>query len=250
MIYNYTLNDPSGINLVATFKHRRRTVERISADAQEELKGSYRYCSNRINDRIRSKHEEPVALNPSLLAVSKQIHREARDILYANDFIFADSSALYSFMLILGPSGATHLKTLRLLGWGFGRGMKGYNHSCFAVLICATNLEKLTLDKTPGYSRNPKGCAEQLYRDAFPWMEAIGAAKGRVDAALDVLDVPEEAFSYHYYHTGLQRTVSGEQNLEKFRVVLGSLLCQQQKRVVAKPSKKRKVKKDPVSNES
>jgi len=249
MIYGFALTDSSGIQLVATFKHKRRTVERISAEAQDGIKDTYRYyTASRINDELRAKYEDPTALVPSLLAVNKQINQEGRDILYANEFVFADSFALYSFMINLGPSAAKYLKSLRLMGWGFGRAMKGYNHSCFAVLVWATNLEKFTLDKTPGYSRNPKGAAEQLYRDAFPWMEAIGAAKGKVDAALDVLEVPDEAFDYNYWTQGQQRTVSGEENLEKFRLTLEKLLGQQQKRITAKPSKKRKVAKG-VSDE-
>ena len=249
MIYTYTLTDASGINLVAIFKHRRRAVERISAEAQFNIGGDQYYSINRINDDVRAKYEEPTALVPSLLAVSKQIHQEGRDILYANEFIFADTFALYSFMINLGPAGATYLKKLRLMGWGYGRAMKAYNHSCFATLVWATNLESFRFDKTSGYSRNPKGAAEQLYRDAFPWLEAVGVAKGKVDAALEVLQISEDVFDHPYWHNSQRRTVSGEEGLEKFREGLGRLLGAQQKRIMAKPVKKRKIAKDGVTDE-
>ncbi|KAF2825884.1 hypothetical protein CC86DRAFT_351960 [Ophiobolus disseminans] len=250
MIYTYALSDPTGINLVATFKNRRRTVERISAEAQAGIKDTRRYYSaNRINEDIRTNYADPVSLSPCLLAVSKQIHQEGRDVLYANDFAFTDSFALYSFMLNIGPTAARNLKSLRLMGWGYGRGMKAYNHSCFAVLAWATNLDKLTIDTTPGYSSNPKGAAEQLYRDAFPWLEAMGSAKGKVDAALDVLELPESALENYHAIPGQRPANEAKQNIESFRAALRNLLAQQQKRVMAKPSKKRKVLKNGVTDE-
>jgi hypothetical protein len=132
MVYEYALTDPSGINLVGTFKHKRRTVERVSAKCEADISQDRDYSDSfLINDSIRSQHEKPAPLVPSLLAVSKQIHQEAVDTLYGkNEFIFTDSFALYNFMINLGPRGAKHLKTLRLRGWLYGRATKAYNHSC------------------------------------------------------------------------------------------------------------------------
>lgn len=247
MIYTYTLSDASGINLVGAFKHKRRTVERVSAAAQDGISTSYScYTYSKINDDVRAAYAEPTALVPALLAVNKQIHQESRDMLYANDFIFADSFALYSFMLNLGPSGAKSLKSVRIMNWGYGRALKAYNHSCFAVLAWATNIKKLVLDKLPGYSRSPNGAAEQLYRDAFPWLEAIGAAKGKVDAGLDVLELGDEALADNYYSTTQSRVVTDADRVDKFHERLGVLLGAQRKRVMAKPIKKRKIVKGVV----
>lgn len=238
MIYSYSLVDPSGINLVGSFKHKRRTVERVSAATQAGI-SEQRYLYRKLNDDMRSTYAEPTALVPALLAVNKQIQQEAGDILYANDFILADSFALYSFMLNLGPSGAKLLKSVRIMDWGYGRALKAYNHSCFAVLAWATNLNKLVLDKTPGYNRSPKGAAEQLYRDAFPWLEAIGAAKGKVDAGLDALEVSEDAFE-EMIHDRSQNCAQKDV-ADIFRARLEDLLGKQQERVMAKTIKKRKV---------
>jgi hypothetical protein len=132
LIYEYTLTTPSGINLVGTFKHKRRTVERISTKCQADFTQYRGYSAGHVmNDSIRNQHEKPTALVPSLLAVNKQIHQEATDILYGkNEFIFTDSFALYNFMINLGPTGAKRLKTVRIQGWLDGRAMKAYNHSC------------------------------------------------------------------------------------------------------------------------
>jgi hypothetical protein len=240
IIYSYSLADPSGINLVGTFKHKRRTVERVSAAAQAGINDTSRHYSySKINDDMRATYAEPTALVPALLAVNKQIHQEAGDMLYANDFIFADSFALYSFMLNLGPSGAKSLKSVRIMNWGYGRALKAYNHSCFAVLAWATNLNKLVLDKMPGYNRSPKGAAEQLYRDAFPWLEAIAAARGKVDAGLDALEIGEDALE----NMSLDRSQVGavKDVADMFRGKLGDLLGKQQQRVMAKTVKKRKI---------
>jgi hypothetical protein len=250
MIYKHCLEDPSGINLVAAFRHKRRTVERVSEEAQASIGGrNHYYTASRINDEVRAKYEEPVTLVPALLAVSKQIYQEGRNILYSNEFIFADTFALYSFLINLGPAGAKYLKHLRLMDWGFGRATKAYNHSCFAVLVWATNLETLRLDKTSGYARKPRNAADQLYRDAFPWLEAIGAAKGKMDAGVDVLQIDAEAFDYTYWHQNSQRVVSGEEKRDQFFGALTRLLGAQQKRIMVSGVKKRKTAKEATKNE-
>jgi hypothetical protein len=239
IIYNYTLADASGINLVGAFKHRRRTVQRISAEVQSHIRNQSYHRINSIPDGKGTTSEEPVELVPSLLAVSKQIYQEACDILYGNEFIFTDTFALYNFLLNLGPSGAKHLKHVQLLGWGYGRGMKGYNHSCFAVLVWATNLETIHLHNNAGYYRAPKGNATQLYRDAFPWLEAVGAAKGKADAAVDVLRLSSKLFQHTGHYRQNQPSVTSEEKEKEFLEELSKLLCAQQKRVMAPPKKKK-----------
>jgi hypothetical protein len=244
MIYEYALTDPSGINLVGVFKHKRRTVERISVQCQADMsKDSSWSVSFRMNDSIRNQHEEPVPLVPSLLAVNKQIHQEATDILYGkNEFILTDSFALYSFIINLGPSGAKHLKTLRILGWLSGRAMKAYNHSCFAVLVWATNITAFHIDCQIGWHRSSRFGSEQLYRDAFPWMEAVGLAQGKVDAAVDIIKLDETYFMNSrrsYYDSSSQTTESYKKRIDEFKAVLRTSLGAQQKRIMAQPSPKR-----------
>ncbi|CAO2655170.1 Nn.00g102340.m01.CDS01 [Neocucurbitaria sp. VM-36] len=243
MVYAYALIDPSGINLVATFKHKRRTVERVSEETQSNVASRFYYQPGRLNDEVRAKCEVPISLAPSLLAVSKQVHYEAREVLYSNEFIFADTFALYNLLINLGPSGAKQLKTLRLLGWGYGRAMKAYNHACFAVLAWATNITAFHIDCTTGWRQSPKSSAEQIYRDAFPWLEAVGRETGTVDAAIDIIKVNVETFETRHWNGTSQVIIPGQQNYAKFKAALSKLLDVQQKRVLAKPTKRRKISK-------
>ncbi|OAL05279.1 hypothetical protein IQ06DRAFT_289509 [Phaeosphaeriaceae sp. SRC1lsM3a] len=239
MIYSYALTDPSGINLVGTFKHRRRTVERVSGQLHEEISHGNSWSAAKINNDLRDRCEAPTTLVPGLLLANKQIYQETRDILYNNEFVFGDSFALYNFMLNISPAGAKQLKHLRIKEWCHGRGMAGYNHSCFAALVQATNIKTLRIDNLSGWARDYKGSASKLYRDAFPWLEAIGAAKGKVDAGVDVLCFKEDLFDHVYWRGNAQRIVSGDEKRDQFLETLRQLLVVQQKRVMAPPKKKK-----------
>lgn len=244
IIYTYALTDPAGINFVAVQRHRRRCVERVSQKTLQSVSGSTIYYHHgRINDKLDDANEVPSALVPSLLAVNKQINREGRDILYGNELIFADSVALYAFMINLGPTSASHLRIMRLKGWGRGRTTKAYNNACFAVLIWATKLEKFYIDSSYGWYRQAKGTAYQIYRDAFPWLEAVGHAKGKFDAALEILDMG----GVDSGRTSLS-LAQYEGRRKEFNAALTKILGAQQKRVMAKSVKRRRVAK--ASDES
>ncbi|KAJ4372726.1 hypothetical protein N0V86_008091 [Didymella sp. IMI 355093] len=241
MIYSYALVDPSGAKFVAVQRNKRRCVERVSSKTFSQISGSRSYYqSSRINDDAE---EQATELGPSLLAVNKQIHREGCDFLYSNELVFADPIALYAFMINLGPGGsASRIKTIRLKGWGYGRTSKAYNNACFAVLVYAKNLEKLYIDCNVGWYRQPKSAAQQIYRDAFPWLEEVGRAKTKFDAALDVLEVSAESLGRNHWNAS--QTPSDAQRREAFNDELRRNLELQQKRVMAgKPAKKRKTSK-------
>lgn len=248
MIYDYALTDPEGIHLVATFKHRRRTVERVVPESQVTMKSYYR--QHRINDAIREKYGAPTTIVAPLLAVSKQVYHEAKDVLYGNNFVFADTCALYSLLINLGPSGAQQLKYITLLGWGYGRALKAYNHACFASLVWATNLKEFRIESTPGYYRNLKSCAEQIYRDAFPWLEAVGRATGKVDGAMEILKLNPDALERRsYWGAANPNTGTEESRMQEFNAALSKFLGAQQKRLMTSSTKRRKVTKSIVSDE-
>jgi len=237
MFYGYALMEPSGIHFVAVQRHRRRCVERVSIKTFNEVSRHWSpYQQSSINDDA---DEQAASLVPSLLAVNKQIHQEGSDILYSNELVFADSVALYAFMINLGPASAAHLKKMRIKGWHSGRTSKAYNNACFAVLVWATNLEKLYIDDIVRWWRGPVHAAQQIYRDAFPWLEAVGHGRGRFDAALDVLEMSEGALRCGY--SGAEGT-----NVQKRKMFTGELrrnLSLQQKRIMTASSKRRKVSK-------
>jgi hypothetical protein len=240
-IYEYALFDPSGMNFIGIYKHSRRDVDRVSAQCLAAMTQAGWSDSIHINDGVRKNHEKPVALVPSLLGVNKQIHKEGVDILYGkNEFVFQDSFALHNFLINLGPSGAKHLKTIRVLGWLHGRCRKEYNHSCFALLASATNITALHLiSQIGGYSPSKYG-AGQLYCSAFPWMEAVGMAKGKVDAVIDIIK-----FDKGRCHSGfdpvpntclVDKDKHSEEEYAEFKATLRKLLVAQQQRVMAPPA--------------
>lgn len=238
MIYGYALTDPLGIKFVAVLRHRRRCVERVSDKTSNGLPSrGVGYQSNKINDDA---DEQATSFVPSLLAVNKQIYHESRDVLYGNELVFADTVALYAFMINLGPAGASQLKKIRLVGWGYGRTTKAYNNACFAILIWATNLEKFYIDSRIGWYSQPKTAAQQLYRDAFPWLEAVGRAKHKFDAALGILEVTEKSLYSGLY--GLHGTID-EHRRKLFNKELSRNLASQQRRVKAKSTTRKRLSK-------
>ena len=78
------------------------------------------------------------------------------------------------------------------------------------------------------WSSDPKPRATRFYRDAFPWLEAIGAAKGKADAAVDLVDVRvQDPSSDYYYRRGRARTArkfSSYEDIDLFREELAKLL--------------------------
>lgn len=69
------------------------------------------------------------------------------------------------------------------------------------MLSSAVNLKRLHLDCSIAWRGGGKRSARQLYRDGFHWLEAVGALKGKFDAAIDILDVAGDNFeSYAHRH--------------------------------------------------
>lgn len=196
IIYENCLSDPAGIYLEATTKKYRRTVQRCPEDRFRyfpAMPDSDDGASDSGDEEKGPRKESRPGMRrlvPSLLAVCKQINQEGRDILYGNHFYLADTLAMHSFLVDLTPRGASLLKQITLICWGQGRGIhKAYNHAGFAALASATNLEKFKVHGYRGWSADSKSVARTFYRDAFPWLEAVGAAKGKLDAAVDIIEV-------------------------------------------------------------
>lgn len=187
-----------------------------------------------MNERDLQYRKSLPLILPSLLAVNKQIYAEAVNILYGNEFVFIDSEALYAFLIALGPSGARHLKSIRLMGWQHSRGKGTYNHTCFDVLAWATNLTSFHITTPIGYYRSSNLGAGQFYRDAFRWLEAYGAAKGKRDAAIDILHLEETCFSNIW---GPHSNLSHADRVKQFKTVLTDCMNKQHDRIMAGPGK-------------
>lgn len=245
MIYEYALTDDQGVSLASTTTKFRRTVERkgfheLSGDRYRRHRWGY-YSQRRPQaPSAESSQNEPqkiVPFVPSLLAVNHQVWQEARGYLYGNDFFMEDPITLHSFIVDIGPRAASWLKKITLVNWGRYRSQqKAFNHSCFAVLITATNLESLTISGSL-YTCGGKSAAKQIYRDGFPWLEAVGAAKGRIDAAVDLITVSSDNFkSWHSKNS--EDPEADKKNAEEFKEELSKFLNAHMNRIRAKPGKR------------
>jgi hypothetical protein len=168
--------------------------------------------------------------------------------LYENEFKLADPLALHSFMVDIGPQAAKLLTHVTLRSWIYGRSMqKGYNHSAFSMLASATNIKKLRIEAFTHWREEPHWVARQLYRDGFPWLEAVGAAKGKLDAALDLLELcsPQLAEDEEREYGFNRRGGDYEKDTEVFNKELSKLLGAHMMRLKAEPvpTKTKKAKK-------
>lgn len=129
-IYDLALTEPDGITLVAQTKNYRRTVTRGEIATED---GNY-YYGRRLHRRSwRSRNqrdsqksvigESTRHLVPNLLAVNKQIRDEASSILYKQEIILEDTTALHIFITQIGDYNCRLLSDITIKGWGQGRGM-------------------------------------------------------------------------------------------------------------------------------
>lgn len=108
---------------------------------------------------------------------------------------------------------------------------KGHNFAALSALSSCTNLKSLYIDCTIGWLRAPKQLARQIFRDGHYFFERFGAANGKYDAAIDVLQFDDD-WQFNRHATGRYAYRSGEQEREvdpaekvEFDEELRSLLC-------------------------
>ncbi|KAF2659692.1 hypothetical protein K491DRAFT_775399 [Lophiostoma macrostomum CBS 122681] len=240
MIYGLCFTDPQGVFLISNTVRYRRTVARAPRSYVQNVLDdvSNEFATPAPKPKAASKiAEEPRTLIPSLLAVNKQINKEGRDILYNNHFHVHDPLTLHSFLVDVTHRAAPLLKTITLRHWGGWRGMqKAYNHACFTALVYATNLEKFKINGPMNCKPEPVWVARQIYRDGFSWLEALGSARGRFDAALDVLEVSDRPSWNRWYLRN--KAFDPVKDTEDLKQELRRLLDMRTKSVKAKPRKK------------
>jgi hypothetical protein len=227
MIYSYALSDPTGLNFLAMTRDRRRTCYRVSAKAIGiyAARGRRKYSrwgyTPSLVDEARAEalipEIPPSSMAPQLLAVNKQLYEEAGSFLYSNKLVFGDTLALYSFLLHLGPTGVTRLKNILLYNWNDSRSAKAYGNACFALLVPAVDISDFSMETEPQNHSSAEDAARKLYRDAFPWLEAVGRAKHRFDAAIDVIHLDEKRQS-------ISGSASDGEKAEDFKTKLRDLL--------------------------
>lgn len=100
----------------------------------------------------------------------------------------------------------------------------------FAVLGNAVNLTRLYIDCQFNWWRDAKHAAQYFYRDAHYYLEAVGLAKGRRDAAVELIEVGKQNLlrDYQYGHwkdePGSAKTEEQVQKEKEFQSELRRLL--------------------------
>lgn len=165
------------------------------------------------------------ALVPNLLTLNHQIYNEAQPVLYGgNAFMLEDTRALHSFLANIGAGNVAALADVTIKGWGHSKAHKAWNHPAFTLLVGAVNLRRLHLDCRIGWYSSPAKVAMQVYRDAFHWLEAVGSAKGKWDAALDVMEILEDNFMKQYLAVSSQPKLGHGGHMQIFQNELRNLL--------------------------
>lgn len=77
------------------------------------------------------------------------------------------------------------------------------------------------------YRQAPRPVAIQFYRDAFPWLEAVGTAKGKADAAVHLINMSDDEFIHirrRRWWRYRNHKYTGYDQIESFRKELAKLL--------------------------
>jgi hypothetical protein len=222
MIYEMTLADVNGISIVGHQFNYRHIARRGPVYSKEHYIRGWRGRRLGVRDR-NGEQVSPITTTfvPALLAVNKQINAEGINFLYGHDFAFADSTALHSFLATIGADNQRRLTQIEVKSWGQSGVAKGHNHASLTLLAGATNLKSLILAcDVSVYSHKPARIAARVFGDAHRFLEAYGAANGRKDAAVDILELDESSFA----HWGQSKVANPDIMITSFKTCLRSLL--------------------------
>lgn len=230
MIYELAFTDPNGVSLVSKTKARRRTVRRGRVYNDDD--GTYWYGRRRVSRCDVAENVPKVnTLIPNLLAVNKQIHNEAMNVLYGQELIFEDTVALHRFLATIGHRNQQRLVSIDLKTFAYGRRKMPVNHCAFALLGGATNLKSIKMPSNRGgWYGGPLHHAQGIYRDMHFFLEAFGDANGRKDAAVDIMQISEDNFEGYYGSSWRRRRSkdpegSPSENERTFKTELRRLLA-------------------------
>ena len=122
-----------------------------------------------------------------MLLLDKVTYSETQPILYgSNDFVLEDTTALHTFLAIIGARNVAALTDITVKGWGETKTQKGLNYPALTLLVPAVKLERFMIDCRIHYA-GYKATARQLYREGHHWMEARG------EAAIEAIDMQQSS---------------------------------------------------------
>lgn len=222
-IYELALTDDNGVSIVGHQDSYRHVAHRGRVYASDAYLQTYRRRNTRyLKDGQKEVAPKERKFVPALLATNKQINAEAINFLYRQNFVFQNPTALHSFLAMIGLRNQQRLENIAIMSWGKSGVAKGNNHSSLTLLAGATNLKSLgIMCDVSYYSNKPQWIARRLFRDGHWFFEAYGAANGRKDAAVDIIQLSDENFKHWYLgHDG----VDSGKKIKLFKSELRSLL--------------------------
>jgi hypothetical protein len=222
MIYEMTLADSNGVSIVGHQSGYRQVAIRAPVYPMEHyMRRWIRYRHGHDNRNYQQVSPITTTFVPALLAVNKQINAEGINFLYGHDFAFSNSTALHSFLATIGADNQRRLNNIEVKHWGQSGAAKGHNHASLTLLAGATNLNSLILAcDVSVYSHKPARIAARVFSDAHRFLEAYGAAHGRKDAAVDILELDESNFA----DWGQTKVADPEKLIGQFKSYLRFLL--------------------------
>lgn len=157
-------------------------------------------------------------LVPALLATSKIINAEAAAMFWGQPFYVSDLVAMHTFLYRISRASLALMRDVTIISWP--QTQRHMSMPVFNLLRRATNLESLTLydpvvkrlpfripGSASGDSDRAKHAAKKLYRDLFPWLEAMVEAGG-IEHLEKVLHLHEDNFQGDFY-SGYNHHING-----------------------------------------
>ncbi|KUI67942.1 hypothetical protein VM1G_03107 [Cytospora mali] len=184
------------------------------------------------------KVSEDAALFTSMFLVSKQVSREATDVFYGHQLMFADTFVLQTFLIRIQPQTLAYIRYIGLSTWvGMPGQQDNFRTPTFALLRGAKNLEQIEFPGDMIYNGLPhskrellgtsgdlrpsaivgKNLALLLYRYCYPIItplveqgknERVRETMARLADFVKLPDIPT------YYWEGYTRLGSGCQHLD------------------------------------
>jgi len=193
-IYEYALSDAYGIGLVTRTRNHGQVV-RVSTRTPP---AGYWYVGQTFPHRNN--------LVPNLTVLNKQLRTETINYLYQQHFHLPDSRALLAFLSTIGHANAARLREITVYNWR----SDARDYAAMTALAPATALRRSTIKDfilrrgdTEQYARN---VANKIWRQSHFFIQAYGAAAGRRDAALGIINV-RASFAFRMRHRNVQQDV-------------------------------------------
>ena len=236
-IYKLALSDEGGVFIISKTRGYRRVAQRcVEKECEPQFSGRRYWRHNRNSNNEDNETEGRRSFVPNLLAVSKEVRAEAASFLYSQPICVADNYTLLSFLNQIGPEYSSLLRDITIREWCAGRAHRSINFPAMTLLAYASDLRRLNIACAVGYfysyswrtgGSKPVGhrVARKIFRDCYPWLEAVGRAKGKLDAAVEVLEISDANFTQGFSRVNNSaESMSVEEHKSMFHGELRKLL--------------------------